>query len=859
MHHSHLDIGYTHPQPLIMELQRDYIDQAVELCLKTQDYPEESKFRWTIEATYPLIKWLETASEKQIDILKELLQRGQISITALPMHTTPLCTSDQLARLMYPIKDLRKRFDIPIKTAINHDINGQPWPISQLLLDAGIEFYITGINIHFGGIPFKRPAVFYWETPDQRKLLTFLGEHYSLFSQFFHTSTGSTKRMAEGIKEYIGRLEKNGYEYDFLFLTSTNPPLYDNNCPDPNLPDLIKRYNEEDHEYKVRFVTPEMLLEKIKQNIPDEQIPTYAGDWTDYWNFGSGSSARETRINRKTKEVIKKAEFLEAFQGSPGINYDKAKHESLHYVNLYEEHTWGAANSVTEPDHSEVYSQKVHKSHMAFKAADLSAYLLGKQMEKLAGNPSQSNEPEGIILVNCSNVSQKVDLKIPEEYFAEGRHLADLRIKQYLPYAKDHLKYKDFGTVEIPPYSWRKIPFKSLETAGEQKESADYSVTENAVETPFYKMNFDPKTGRILQLLDKRRNWKMINEDSEWTFFEFVRETVDPLKNPNHRSTIFPRDIDLGNKNISVWNHSWKNRREGANRVINWQIENGKNTVSYVLELDAPGMRKLTQKITFSVLHPRIELSAFINKEDIRSPESIYFVFPLNLNKDWRCHYDTAGMFVELDAEQMGNVCRDWITVDQTVSIYDRKKGVTLACPDAPLIQIGDFNFGKESHSVPRKENPLLLCWPMNNYWDTNFWASQPGWVQFKYELTPFDQFDPKTAYELGVIAAGSAEMNVAVHCPREDSGKFLHVTGNHVVPLYIKPAKDKNGFIVTLRNLAKEPGDFSLELPHKKIANAAVVNTLEETVKEMKVVHNTVNISLKGNELIHLRVVPED
>ena len=51
MPHSHLDIGYTHPQPMLMEQQVDYVNQVLELMKETEDYPEETRFRWTMEAS----------------------------------------------------------------------------------------------------------------------------------------------------------------------------------------------------------------------------------------------------------------------------------------------------------------------------------------------------------------------------------------------------------------------------------------------------------------------------------------------------------------------------------------------------------------------------------------------------------------------------------------------------------------------------------------------------------------------------------------------------------------------------------------------------------------------------------------
>ncbi|OZB95404.1 hypothetical protein [Paenibacillus sp. XY044] len=854
LHHSHLDIGYTHPQPLLLELQKDYIDEAIKLCLQSENEPEDSKFRWTCEATYPVMQWLETAAPDQISDFRRLLQNGQLSIAALPMHTTPLVHADQLARMLQPVRELRERFDISIKTAMNHDVNGQPWPLSQVLLDAGIEFYITGINVHFGGIPLPRPAVFNWRTPDNRQLLTFLGEHYSLFSQFFHTNQDDTELMAQGIKEYIDRLEGEGYPYDFVYLTATNPPQYDNNCPDPNLLSLIRRYNAEGHDPKVIFATPEMLLDRVRQ-MPKEQIQTHSGDWTDYWNFGAGSSAKETKIVRRTKQSLKKADFLEAIQGAPNLHYTKVKNEALEHSLLYDEHTWGSWGSVSIPDHPLSISMQLHKRGMAYRSADLSAYVYAKQMEGIAGNPEQSSQPGGVMLVNTSSETQYVDVKVPEYYLGSGRHLAASRVMDFLPYTQEEQSYKSYGTVEMAPFSWKKIPFAQLE-ARLAASSNRILVTEGMIETPFYRMTYNPASGRIVQLFDKIHHWPMIDEKSPWTLFEFVQETVDGRFHHEHRSTLFPRDVDKGNRSISVWNHEWKSKRVGANRLQAYSVEQTMDSVTFVMQLEAPGVSRLEQRITFSAIHHRIQLSASMNKSDIRTPESIYFAFPLRMDAGWRSYYDTAGLPVELDREQLGTVCRDWVTVDQTVSIYDRQKGVTLACPDAPLVQIGDFHFGKESKQINRQENPLLLAWAMNNYWDTNFWASQPGDVLFRYELSPFEQFDPVEAYRAGIAAANPIAINAAVMCDREEEGQWFGQSSGTVVLQYMKPALDGNGFIMTLRNVGSDPSEYILTVMNQEVEAARLVNPLEEVVHPIPCSGNDVHIGLQPGELAYLQII---
>ena len=63
LHHSHVDVGYTHPQSMYWELQKGYLDAALDMLDRTEDWPDDlSRPRWTAEATAPVMRWLQTAS-----------------------------------------------------------------------------------------------------------------------------------------------------------------------------------------------------------------------------------------------------------------------------------------------------------------------------------------------------------------------------------------------------------------------------------------------------------------------------------------------------------------------------------------------------------------------------------------------------------------------------------------------------------------------------------------------------------------------------------------------------------------------------------------------------------------------------
>lgn len=874
MPHSHLDIGYTHPQPLLLELQSDYLNQAIELCKKTENYPEESAFRWTIEANFILKRWLKTATKEQLALLKRYVKEGRICITALPMHTTPNADAPEMIEMLSGLSELREMFDVEIKTAINHDVNGQPWTLGQLLLDSGVDFYLTGVNIHFGGIPFARPCPFYWEMADGRQLLSFLGEHYSLFSQFMFTQEHNTGRMAEGAKEYTERLLQNGYTRDFAFLTATNPPLYDNNCPDAELSELVRKYNEEGHEQKIRIVTADMLRERVLKEAK-ESIPVHRGDWTDYWNFGCGSTPRETRVSRLAKQTMRKAEVLECWTGNSSAQYTQAKQECKENSLLFDEHTWGASQSVTEPDSPETYSQLVHKIEPAYRAADLAGYLLSTQAEGFCNNPHQSNELEGVVLVNPSETAQTIEVKVPKSYLCKDRQLSAIRSKSYVPYFNVGEECESLGLAVVEPFSAKTVVFSECSTkelnkdecskkeftaegdVQKQAESA-FRLENSVLETPYYLVKLDTESGRVLQITDRASGRALLDESRGYSLFEPIRESIDTEKDAAVRETLFPRDVELGNRSISQWNLAWHAKRIKAEQSSQTKVCKEKHQITFVSELLLPGMKQMEQRITFYSYRKAIRMEAVLWKEPICEPEALYFAVPLKMSSGWKCSYDTAGETVLLDEEQMGTVCRDWVTVDTGVSVYEKGLCAVLSCPDAPMVQVGEFRFGKESKKVEREENPLLLAWPLNNYWNTNFLADPSGRMELAYELTVHESFDAKTMREDGILAQKPTVICAAATlADKQPERKLLLAEGKPSI-LHVYPAKQEDAVNAVVKNLDNTEETLQLAFSEGRILRAELVTPQETVIEEIEAKDGLVKLSVPPRRLVIVRLTKD-
>lgn len=750
LHHSHLDVGYTHSQPILWELQNEYIGEAIAWLERTADLPDGVRPKWTCEATEPVRRWLLRASESERGRFRALVAEGRIGLAALRWHVGAAIDRAGLERLVAGKREIEELTGASISVACQHDVNGVPWAMADVLLDADVDLFVMAVNTHLGQAVQPRPGIFLWEAPSGRTIRVFNGHHYTMFDQLLLSWHDSVDRMAEGWSSLSTWLDGIGYGLDFVYLTSTAAPvMWDNAPPNPYMPDLLARWNAAGHGPSVRYATFDDLRQRVLE-VPEETLPRLRGDWTDYWSFGYGSTPIATALNQRAKRLVASAETLTA-----GIPHPTAA-QALEKLDLFDEHTWGYYD--TTPEHPQAQTGDLLKQAYPHEAHELASFAVMDGLERLAENPVADKGVKGVLLCNPTPNTVTVHPRLPAAWFRtdtpETARTARSSRMLY-PGRSWGAEFpgdvaRAFGPIELPPQSWRSIPLEELpaprdraavvhaiETSRQERRELNVASTDVAVtrvgriESPFHTLSYDPGNGRILSLTDRRQGRELLAPRDGMDFFSFVRERPDALDDGT-RQAYYRRNLDSEKYDISCW-REWSPIREQATRVLDCSVDERPDGITLVRTLAAPGITHLVVSISLFADDPIIRVDVELELEREADPQGIYFAIPLAMSGGWGAAFDSADEIVRLDLDQLPGASRGWVTVESMATMWDEETAIALFAPDAPLVQFGDFHFGPPIESVPRPQDPLLLAWPVNNYWDTNFARTQPGRMRLRY------------------------------------------------------------------------------------------------------------------------------
>jgi alpha-mannosidase len=857
IHHSHTDIGYTHDQPVVWDLHRRFIDVALDLCERDAGSDEDSAFRWTVETTGVLQHWLRTSSDRQIARFVELARAGRIEVTAMFANITPLYDTDQLIESFAPLRAICYELGLPVRSAMNSDVNGQNWPLVDVLVDLGITGFSMSINTHFGGALEPHPLAFHWQGPSGRTILAWNGFSYGLARQL-----GIGRDARDFAERWWPRLDAWLAEVHYplpVLMLQIFHPFGDNGSADPMLSVFVRDWNASGRQPRLRIALPHEWWEVVRRHA--HRLPVLRGDWTDFWNFGCGSSAREVAINRESRARLLLADAawaaVHALGGEPHSARQPApetRERAHHALNLWDEHTWGADVSIRRPEDEDTIAQWYHKASYAYTARSLSLMLARDGVAELARRIERT--PDDVLVVFNPLPWERIAAgPIPDPSPAAQRGRADdpTASRHFFDRARPRAM-RLLAPVHVPAFGYTVVPSTGV------VEATGTSSSEWIVETGLHRLTFDVEHGGITSWFARELGRELVDGSAGWPLHGFVHERVRGEGAP------WPRHLLWSPPGEPIpprrgWRPDWQAERRGPARVIEHRVERTPLGIRVVQQLEAPGVRNLVQEVFLPDYAAHIECSASWEMTQETAPEATYLAFPLAVPAA-RVFLDLGGQPIEPEADQLPGACRDYFTVQRWVAFCGQEDGVIVACPTTPMVQLGAFSFA-QNRSRFRLERSLLLGWVTNNYWETNFRAHQPGRVWARYLLLPYrGPFSEALAHRFGAEATvpwqvqhlGEPPVAAPPLLPR--AGTLLELPREPVLTLRIKPAASGRSVVLRLLNASDAPAAARIASALLRIEAAQRCDLLEQALEPLPVAGGAVTLDLPPRGLACLRLV---
>jgi hypothetical protein len=237
-------------------------------------------------------------------------------------------------------------------------------------------------------------------------------------------------------------------------------------------------------------------------------------------------------------------------------------------------------------------------------------------------------------------------------------------------------------------------------------------------------------------------------------------------------------------------------------------------------------------------------------------PEATYLLFPFNI-PGAQARIDTGVVPIRPHLDQIPGTCRDYFTVQGWVDLGNEELGVTIATPENPMVQLGDFHFAHNQSEV-HLERAMFLGWVTNNYWETNFPGMQPGTVTAHYHILPYrGKFDEARAHRFGAEAAHSRP--VIQHLgeqPAEEmlppSGTLLHLPDFPVLSLSLRNDPEK-GMLLTLFNASDIPQVAVVKSGIIRILAASCCDIFRNPLESIEVKEDALNVTIEPRRIATL------
>jgi hypothetical protein len=818
---AHTDIGYTDIQPKCVERHNQNTDLALDLM---EQYPD---FKWNLEVAWQAENYLAARKGERLEQFLRQAKAGRLGIQALYCNIlTGLCSHEAGCRLTAFAHSLQTRYGIPCRSAMISDVPTQEATLPMLLAGSGIRYFSSGIN-NERAYPFTRlqsQCPCWWEGPDGSRVLMMYAPQYAQASQYGLTRSLDAARVAviSQVKNYESR---TNYPFDALWLHGA---LGDNDLLPKQLPAVVQAWNER-YEWPKLILAPNAeFFEYIEQRYGGK-LPVIRGSAGTFWEDGAGSSARETTLCRNAQEALASAETLLALAQrlQPAAAYPAADlYSAWRNCLLYDEHTWGAHCSISQPESDFSKQQWKIKAQFAVDADREVRGLLAQGTAKFAA--LVKSDGRSLVVINPASWPRTdvVQVKLPA-----GASVPDVPACE-LPEGT-LLLVKD-----VPACGYRVL--KLLPVAASRKSAADRAA-QNAqgatLESRFYRVSFDPASGAITSVFDKELNRELADPKAPYRIDQYLyvaggggSRIVNNERGPEPKLAIsVPEKATL--------------RR----------LRLGDLGERMVIESSAAMAPRLSSEITVWNHLRRVDFVNRLTKTQTYDKEAVYFAFPF-AGEQPTFRYECPAGIVNANTEMLPGACLDWFTVQHFVEIESGDATIAWATPDAPLVCFQDLNRGQWLRSLPMKTGHLY-AYVMNNYWYTNYKPGQGGEHVFRFSITSRAKADRTASAQFGWAASNPllavpAEGTPGAGLLPAESASLVEIAEPNVLLLGAKQSETGDGLVLRLWETSGQSATAHVRLNHLPARAAVKCNLVEEPQGDLEINDHVLAVPLRGSGL---------
>ena len=780
--HSHTDIGFTERQEKLMRYHCDFILQATELLNKIHSgvITGAEGFKWQCENQWQVENFYKYATEESKRDFEKYVKSGEIGLSGNYLNMTELIDYDVLNSRIQKAKKFSDNIGYAIKSAMSADVNGYAWGYADALAENGIENLFCASHSHHGIFPlYKKQQPFFWETPKHNKVLVWSGEHYQLGNEMFLSphagqtymcvdeikekidnrtflSTSAEKTKAEEtelcqirLSRYLNELEQEGYPFNFVPVLVSG--TYTDNAP-PNV-HIAERVNEMNKIFAGRIVVEMATLDdffaEVKKNT--DKIPSYSGDFPDWWADGVGSTANAVKV---FKDAQRKYDLCCKLDRDGTRGDSKLKEDAAENIMLYAEHTWGYSSSVSEPWDFMVGNLEKKKDAYATNA---NTYI-SENLDQILASYGEVSIREGrrqlFKIINPHDIDYCGTVKLYIEFweYLDGIRFdnsvrvkcTDINTKEILPCQQTTIAraFEIEVAVNLKPHEEKIVEITKDETVPAKtvrnhaymgsEGVRDILTSENTampffIDTPYYSVKFTKDKG-ITSVFDKTNNAELINSEAEHLPFSGVYEYT-PAKDGMCRTRRL-----MGRNRCSMNTDRYSGTLSDV-RIV----EDGDVFTTAKLDYKLEGTCFYSVFLKVYKTCAMLEAKVCMHKKSVWEPENLYISLPFTAGTGEETYIDKTGCIIRPGIDQLPGSCQSFYLLLNGYVKKGKDFDLILASKDAPLIVFG-----------PREAAPVKLCscdnialnnaspysWVMNNFWETNFKADLGGFYEFTYTLT---------------------------------------------------------------------------------------------------------------------------